>query len=139
MPRSYRFRVESVNSHCAIVVDYDECMDRTALVSAIERVQMSARDNASRLEVMTQRLQLLRNGVEGGAPVADLVRDADPPIVQLLTDNLEELQQSGVEFRYALAAALVEEGMSAADVARIFGVSRQRVSALLNDARRGSA
>ena len=114
-------------------------MDRTALVSAIERVQMSARDNASRLEVMTQRLQLLRNGVEGGAPVADLVRDADPPIVQLLTDNLEELQQSGVEFRYALAAALVEEGMSAADVARIFGVSRQRVSALLNDARRGSA
>lgn len=54
-----------------------------------------------------------------------------PLVVELITDNLERLQTSGSSVRHAHAAALHSEGMTMDQIAGLFGVSRQRISALI--------
>jgi DNA-binding transcriptional regulator LsrR (DeoR family) len=44
------------------------------------------------------------------------------------------LAQVGAAFRRAVAKMMAAEGISQADIARRFGVSRQRIAALLDEA-----
>ena len=55
------------------------------------------------------------------------------PIVELLTANLNRLMSAGGQLRRAKAKALHDDGMTMEQIAHFFGVTRQRVSALLND------
>jgi len=54
-------------------------------------------------------------------------------MVREISDALRDLSASGHLFRRIEARALYAEGMTMAQLARVFGVSRQRVSALLRD------
>jgi hypothetical protein len=54
-----------------------------------------------------------------------------PLVVETLTVALERLSGCGSKFRRAEAAALHRDGMSIEVIASLFGVTRQRVSALL--------
>ncbi len=54
-----------------------------------------------------------------------------PLVVELITENLERLQTSGASVRQAHAAALHSEGMTMDQIAELFGVSRQRISAVI--------
>ena len=54
-----------------------------------------------------------------------------PLIVELVTGKLERLATVGSTLRRAEAAALHDEGLTMEAIAELFGVSRQRVSALL--------
>ena len=60
-----------------------------------------------------------------------------PLVVELITANLERLQDSGATLRQAHAAALHSEGMTMDEIAELFGVSRQRISALIRSWREG--
>lgn len=62
-----------------------------------------------------------------------------PLVVELITDNLERLQTSGASLRQAHAAALHAEGMTMDQIAELFGVSRQRISALIRTWREGDS
>jgi predicted transcriptional regulator len=53
--------------------------------------------------------------------------------VQLLTENARLLHAYGHRVRRTEARALHREGLTMDEIARLFGVSRQRVSALLRD------
>jgi hypothetical protein len=67
--------------------------------------------------------------------IADAI--GEPMIIQLVTDNLDRLRFSGAQLRQAQAAALYDEGLTMDQIATLFGVSRQRVSALLRSSRGG--
>lgn len=54
-----------------------------------------------------------------------------PLIVELLTHSLLQVSDASGRFRKAEARALRAEGLTMAEIARLFGVTRQRVAALL--------
>ena len=69
-----------------------------------------------------------------GKAWSEIVKEEDRPlIVELLTANLNRLMSAGGQLRRAKAKALHDDGMTMEQIAHFFGVTRQRVSALLND------
>ena len=56
-----------------------------------------------------------------------------PLVVELTRDNLAALIEAGSRLRKAEARALHAEGMTMEQIAELFGVTRQRVSALLRN------
>jgi hypothetical protein len=56
-----------------------------------------------------------------------------PLVVEVISHALDRLAMAGSSFRRAQADALHREGMSMERVAGLFGVTRQRVSALLRE------
>jgi transcriptional regulator with XRE-family HTH domain len=104
----------------------------TRLLAALTDLETAAQDNAERSRVLQRRARKLRRQLEAGKSVADLVAAEDPPrMVELLTTNMATLETAGAEFRAAEALALRAEGLTIEAVADLFGVTRQRISALL--------
>ncbi|GAA4989583.1 hypothetical protein [Kineococcus glutinatus] len=73
-----------------------------------------------------ERLRL--EGVPGDRILALLGR---PLLVQLVTDAAQHLDDGGARWRRHGARALRAQGRSMEEIARLYGVSRQRVAALL--------
>ena len=70
-----------------------------------------------------------------GRSYRDIVTSEPRPlIVELVTGKLDRLATVGSKLRRAEAAALHEEGLTMDAIADLFGVTRQRVSALLKTA-----
>jgi hypothetical protein len=89
-------------------------------------------DNDRRATLIKKRMARIRKARARGVPYSDAVADEDGPlIVQLLTESSAALDTSGATVRRAEAQALYSEGMTMDQIARHFGVTRQRVSALL--------
>lgn len=59
-----------------------------------------------------------------------------PLVIRLITENLARLQSSGAALRFEQAKALHDEGLTMEEIGGLFGVSRQRVSAILSSGRR---
>jgi DNA-directed RNA polymerase sigma subunit (sigma70/sigma32) len=93
--------------------------DRTAIDAALRRADTL---RARRLEGQSYR---------------DIVSEQEqrPLLVELLTHRLERLAEVSARFRRAEALALHDEGMTMDQIAEAFGVTRQRVSAILREAR----
>lgn len=86
------------------------------------------------LQAARERLGLVIEKRSAGAPWREIV-DAEerPLVVESLSRVLDQLSVGGSKFRRAQAQALYAEGLSMERVASLFGVTRQRVSALLRD------
>jgi hypothetical protein len=81
---------------------------------------------------MKQRIAEIRAAHAAGRRLADIVPAEDPPLlVQLLTQSAELLHSYGTTVRRTEARALHREGMTMDQIAKLFGVTRQRVSTLL--------
>lgn len=87
---------------------------------------------ARRAETITRRRQ------EGDAYRDIVTEESRPLIVEVLSDHIEDLVRASARFRRAEAAALYAEGLTMDQIAGLFGVTRQRISALLREARNGS-
>jgi DNA-directed RNA polymerase specialized sigma24 family protein len=75
-----------------------------------------------------------------GHSYAEIMTDPGGPLVsELVSSMLASLLDAGSRFRQAEAQALYDEGLTMSKIAALFGVSRQRVSTLLRDARRYDA
>jgi len=71
-------------------------------------------------------------------PYTELVAsDEGALIVQLLTESSAALDTCGANVRRAEAEALYAEGLTMEQIAERFGVTRQRVSALLRKGTKG--
>ncbi|MBY5162763.1 sigma factor-like helix-turn-helix DNA-binding protein [Salsipaludibacter albus] len=116
-------------------MDDDSPHDR--LVAALEAIQAVAEDNTQRNDAIQRRAQRLLDQLDADVSVAELMRrEPGPRIVELVSANLASLQDSGAHLRGVQAEALREEGLTMAEIADLFGVTRQRVSSLLAAARR---
>jgi Homeodomain-like domain-containing protein len=107
-----------------------------AFLTALSTLDEALADNQQRLKLIKQRIAQLRRQRAKGASYAEIVSSRDGPLlVQLLTESSAALDTSGANVRRAEAQALHDEGMTMERIAKHFGVSRQRVSALLRKAR----
>lgn len=102
------------------------------LGEALDGLEDAAADNLARTKEIQRRVRVLRKRIDAGQSVTDLIEAEDQPrIVELLSANMAALETAGAEFRVAQAQALREEGLTIEAVANLFGVTRQRISALL--------
>ena len=101
---------------------------RAALAGLIRALEATA-DDAARL---ADRARGLQAQFTRGRRLADLVpTEPRPLVVAQVSEVLERLAEAGAALRRTEARQLVAEGMTQAQVAELFGVSRQRVAALL--------
>ncbi len=83
---------------------------------------------------MKRRIQEIRTALAEGRSLREIVPNEETPLlVQLLTRSTNLLQSYGTRVRRTEARELRHEGMTMDQIARLFGVSRQRVSALLRE------
>lgn len=102
------------------------------LLDALYEIERAAAENAERSQAIKRHAAELRRGLEAGTPLTDLVAAEEPPrIVELLSTNMATLETAGAELRVAQAIALRQEGLTIERIAELFGVTRQRISALL--------
>jgi hypothetical protein len=104
----------------------DEVLD--ALDALVEVLEENNRRNARAIE-QAQAMRSLRDLGLSYSEIA--LAEERPGIVEMATANLEALLRTGSRLRRAQAAALHREGMTMERIADLFGVTRQRVSALL--------
>jgi PAS domain S-box-containing protein len=85
------------------------------------------------VEVVTARAAELRAGRSRGLSYAELLTGARHPIVlDVLSELLDGLFETGSRLRRAEARALYADSLSMDKIASLLGVSRQRVSAIIN-------
>ena len=91
--------------------------------------------NARRMDQIKRRIAEIRRQRSAGRSYREIVEATDGTLsVQLITEATQALAEFGARVRRAEALALYGEGMTMEEIAEKFGVTRQRVSALLRDA-----
>lgn len=99
---------------------------------ALEQLAEELHRTATRLTELGRRAEDLRQRRREGSAWDELVAgEARPLVVEQLAQVLDRLGESSAQFRRAEAQALAAHGLSHARIARLFGVTRQRVGALL--------
>jgi hypothetical protein len=97
-----------------------------ALIEVVRRI-------ASRVPVAEARAERAAAMRAGGMTYSDIIRASERPLLlQTATMDLEAIAAAGTRLRRIGARVLREEGMSIDQIAKEFGVSRQRVSRLLH-------
>ena len=111
-------------------------MAEDAFLEALTALESTLADNQQRTALIRKRIAQLRHLRSNGASYAEIVPIRNGPlIVQLVTESSAALDLSGASVRRAEAHALYAEGLTMDQIAARFGVTRQRVSALLRKKR----
>ena len=106
------------------------------VLDALEGLVRALRANSARIEATIARAERIREQRGEGLSYREIESGEERPlIVELTRDNLATLVEAGSRLRRAEAHALHAEGMTMEQIAELFGVTRQRVSALLRSDR----
>jgi PAS domain S-box-containing protein len=98
------------------------------LTAVVESLQECSEYIAKALE----RAELVAEARRAGTPLAEIFDQQEgKSVLELMTAVLGALSDTGSTLRRAEARGLYAEGLSMEKIARLFGVSRQRVSSLL--------
>lgn len=101
---------------------------------ALDELRAAVRHAQGLLDDVLARADVVLAARAEGQGYSDIVRTSQGPLlVEVLTDVLDELAAAGARFRRAEARVLHEDGLSQEAIGALFGVSRQRVSVLLQD------
>ena len=101
-------------------------------MTALEELCGTARQMIANAELILERAAYIRARRAAGVPYREIVpAEPRPLIVELISDTLSQLADAGSRWRRAEARALHGEGLTMDVIARLFGVTRQRVSSLL--------
>lgn len=110
------------------------------VLDALDAVVRALADCERHIADALTRAAAVRAERAGGASWAEIYGGAEAPLVlELMTAVLAALSDTGSVLRRAEARALYDEGLSMDKIARLFGVSRQRVSSLLSAPAGGGA
>jgi hypothetical protein len=110
------------------------------VLAAIEELCVTLREINKRNDLALERAAEIRRQRAAGRTYREIVEDAAGPlVVELTRENLMCLMDAGSRVRRLESKALHDEGMTMEEIARLFGVTRQRVSALLKEADREAA
>jgi DNA-directed RNA polymerase specialized sigma24 family protein len=111
-------------------------MAEDAFLHALTELEEVLTENDRRATLIKKRMARIRRLRARGVRYADTVSNEDGPlIVHLLTESSTALDTCGASVRRAEAQALYAEGLTMDEIAKSFGVTRQRVSALLRRGR----
>lgn len=104
------------------------------VLAALDDLVTALTANKAEIERICARATALRRSRLEGRPYRELVtKEHRPLIVEMLRDNYDRLSSAGGRFRREEAAALRAEGMTYDEIAALFGVTRQRVIALVKE------
>jgi DNA-directed RNA polymerase specialized sigma24 family protein len=107
-----------------------------AFLRALDDLETALADNQERARAMKRRIAQIRRRRSTGDTWSSVVSAETPPlIVQLVTESSRALDEHGARVRRTEVLALHDEGMTMEQIAKLFGVTRQRVSSLLREAR----
>lgn len=102
------------------------------LIEVLHQLDEMADANIDRSREIKTRIRRLVQGLEAGAELPEILAAEGPPYLPgLISANIEALHDEGAALRKAEAAALRAYGYTMEEIAALFGVSRQRISALL--------
>lgn len=102
------------------------------LVEVLAEIETSLADNVARSKEIQRRVRRQRAQFEAGESLTTLINsESAPRTAEMLTANVETLHDVGARLRASQAAQLRAEGATLAEIADLFGVTRQRISALL--------
>jgi hypothetical protein len=105
---------------------------RDDVLDALDALLAVLDENAAAFDAIRARADEIIDARDAGRSYRDIVSKEKPPlIVELVTANLDRLSRAGSRLRRAEALALYEDGLTMDEIAVIFKVTRQRVSALL--------
>ncbi|NND75360.1 MAG: hypothetical protein HKN44_10175 [Ilumatobacter sp.] len=108
------------------------------LIAVLKELDEMAEANIGRSRRIKERIDHLLARLEGGEPLPTIVEGEPQPLIPtLITENIEALQDVGSALRKAEAAALRAHGYTMDEIATLFGVTRQRISALLAESGTG--
>ncbi len=114
---------------CSVTQD-QSAIERLSV--ALASIEQAAAENVERGLEIQRRVRWIHEQIDLGEPLVELVEaEASPRVVELITTNMAALETVGAELRASLALALREEGLTIEAIAGLFGVTRQRISALL--------
>ncbi len=110
--------------------------DDAALAALDALVEVLEQESAA-LAAAVERARGLQALRAQGLPYREIVpAEAAPLVVETISRSLQRLSEAGGRWRREEARALHREGLSMERIAQLFGVTRQRVSALLAQAGR---
>lgn len=102
------------------------------LLVALGALEEAAAGNVERSRLLRERAGHLKERLEAGDDLVALIESEESPrMAELLSANMAVLETAGAEFRAAEAHALRAAGLTIERIAGLFGVTRQRISALL--------
>jgi hypothetical protein len=105
---------------------------------ALRDLERALDANARRVAQIKRRIAEIRRQRSAGRSYREIVEATKGDLsVQLITETTQALAEFGARVRRTEALALYEEGMTMEEIAKKFGVTRQRVSALLREATAG--
>lgn len=99
----------------------------TALVDQLDRTRAELGEAVERAHQLVE----LRNS--GHTWLQIVQAEERPLIIERISQALDDLGVAGSRFRREEALALARENLSITDISKMFGVSRQRVSALVQE------
>jgi hypothetical protein len=103
-------------------------------VRALDELSAQIRQSIVQLQAADERLGHLAEQRAAGQTWFDIVSNEERPlVVETITRVLEELGEIGSRFRREEALALQRENVSTYRIGQLFGVTRQRISALVRD------
>lgn len=106
-----------------------------AFLEVLGDLQQALARNREVMAHMDARVEQLAGAVRARRPLREVVTsDHRPLLVQLLTESIDLLLDYGARLRQTEAQLLYSEGLNMEEIARLFGVSRQRVGALIRGA-----
>lgn len=104
---------------------------------ALRDLERALDANTRHMDRIKRRIVEIRRQRSAGRSYREIVEATKGDLsVQLITEATQALAEIGARVRRAEALALYGEGMTMEEIAKKFGVTRQRVSALLRDAGR---
>jgi chromosome segregation ATPase len=102
------------------------------LLSTLAEVETEVEQSEEALREVKHRARFLRRERSRGRPVRQLLREEPRPrSMELLASATERLRSASARLRRSKMRSLRAEGASVNEIAELFGVTHQRVSALL--------
>jgi hypothetical protein len=102
------------------------------VLAALEELVLVLQETTELNRAAIRRADAIRRLRGNGHPYSEIVpMEERPLIVELLTQSLYDLAAVSSRLRKVEARALYSEGLTMAEIADLFGVTRQRIAALL--------
>lgn len=106
-----------------------------ATLEALDDLVVAAAQMAQVTTLIREHADMIRTCRANGLPYRQVVElEGQPLIAAVFTEAIARFEAAGTRFRQAKAAALREEGLTFEEIGSLFGVTRQRISGLLQEA-----
>jgi hypothetical protein len=107
--------------------------DRDEVLEVLDDVVAALKENTERAKRAMERAEQIRVRRKKGMSYSEIADDGyGPLLIRLVTENLQNLADKGSRLRRAHARALYSEGATLQEIAKMYGVTHQRISAIIH-------